>query len=310
MNELDLVRAIRRHAGPPLSRSIVLGIGDDCAILRPPRAHDLLLTTDLLVENLHFIRASQTAPQIGWKALARGLSDIAGMGGRPLAAFFSIAAAPWVCANFIADFYKGARALAALHKVTIAGGDLSRAPEFVCDVTVAGAVPRGKALRRDGARLGDVIAVSGPLGRAAAAGYIESPGPAPRFDAARLLLKAGATTCMDLSDGLAMDLHRLTLESRVSAALDGVLPSAPGATLEQALFGGEDYELLATLPPSARLPRGFTRIGLIVHGKPGRVTFAGAPLPPLGWDPLMPDRFSVLSGQARRQAARSARRRR
>jgi thiamine-monophosphate kinase len=286
MNELDLVRAIRRHAGPPLSKSIVLGIGDDCAILRPPPGHDLLVTTDFLIEDLHFVRSKQTAAEIGWKALARGLSDIAAMGGTPQAALFSLAAAPWVCRNFLADFYKGARKLAALHKVSIVGGDLSVAPRFVCDVTVIGSAPRGKALRRSGARPGDIIAVSGPLGRAAAANYVEHPGPQPRFDAGRPLRKAGATACMDLSDGLAMDLHRLALESGVSAALDGVLPSAPGATLDHALFGGEDYELLATLPPKARLPRGFTRIGVVVKGKPGKVTFAGAPLPPKGWDPL------------------------
>lgn len=286
MNELDLVRAIRRHAGPPLSKSVVLGIGDDCAILRPPPGHDLLVTTDFLIEDLHFIRARQTASEIGWKAMARGLSDIAAMGGTPQAALFSLATAPWVCQNFLADFYKGARKLAALHKVSIVGGDLSASPKFVCDVTVLGSAPRGKALRRSGARPGDVIAVSGPLGRAAAADYIEHPGPQPRFDAAKLLVKARATACMDLSDGLAMDLHRLALESGVSAELDAMLPSAPGATLEHALFGGEDYELLATLPAKARLPKGFTRIGLITQDKPGRVTFAGAPLPPQGWDPL------------------------
>lgn len=290
MNELDLVRAIRRHAGPPLSKNVVLGIGDDCAILRPPSGHDMLVTTDFLIEDLHFVRAKQTASEIGWKALARGLSDIAAMGGEPHAAFFSIAAAPWVCVNFIADFYKGARKLAEKFKVSIAGGDLSVASKFVCDVTVIGSVPRGKALRRSGARPGDVICVSGPLGRAAAAGFIEHPGPMPRFDAGRVLLKARATACMDLSDGLAMDLHRLALESGVSAEIDGVLPSAPGATLDQALFGGEDYELLATLPVNTRLPKGFARIGVITEGKPGKVTFAGAPLPVKGWDPLAQSR--------------------
>mgnify|MGYP000017643800 CR=1 FL=1 len=286
MNELALIRAIRRHAGAPPSKGVLLGIGDDCAILRPPRGCDLLVTTDFLIEDLHFVRARQTGAEIGWKALARGLSDIAAMGGEPQAAFFSLAAAPWVCGHFIADFYKGARKLAEQFQVSIAGGDLSVAPKLVCDVTVVGAVPRGKALRRSGARPGDIIAVSGPLGRAAAANYIERPGPMPRFDAGRALRKAGATACMDLSDGLAMDLHRLALESGVSARLDGVLPSAPGATLDHALFGGEDYELLATLPSSARLPAGFTRIGEIVKGKPGKVTFGGAPLRPAGWDPL------------------------
>jgi thiamine-monophosphate kinase len=108
----------------------------------------------------------------------------------------------------------------------------------------------------------------------------------PRFDAARALMKARATACMDLSDGLGMDLHRLATESGVAASLDGILPSAPGATLEQALFGGEDYELLATLAPGTKVPKGFTRIGELVKGKPGSVLFAGRPLPPVGWDPL------------------------
>jgi thiamine-monophosphate kinase len=148
---------------------------------------------------------------------------------------------------------------------------------------VIGAVPRSKALRRSGARAGDVIYVSGALGHAAASGYRERP--EPRLELGRKL-RGKASACMDLSDGLALDLHRLCVESKVAAELDGVLPSAPGATLEQALSGGEDYELLCALPAGVKAPAGFTRIGVVKTGKPGEVKFAGMKLGPGGWDPF------------------------
>lgn len=284
MNELSLITAIRKWSTPQAAApGVVKGIGDDCAIIRPRANEDLLFTTDFVIEDVHFTRATQTGIDTGWKALARGLSDIAAMGGDARYALVSLALAPWCCHNYVRDLYKGFNKLAGLHGVQIIGGDVSKTEKLSIDVIVIGSTPRGKALRRDGAKPGDVIYVSGALGRAAVKNYKDRP--IPRLELGRKL-RGKATSCMDLSDGLAMDLHRLAVESGVSAELDGPLPSAPNATLEQALFGGEDYELLCTLPAGRRAPQELTRVGLIVKGKPGRVTRAGESLQPRGWDPL------------------------
>jgi thiamine-monophosphate kinase len=169
------------------------------------------------------------------------------------------------------------------HGVAVIGGDVTRGERLAVDVVVVGAVARGKALRRNGARAGDVIYVSGTLGHAAVSGFRERL--EPRLELGRKL-RGKATACMDLSDGLAMDLHRLCVESGVAAELDGVLPSAPGATLEQALSGGEDYELLCALPAGVRAPAGMTRVGRVTKGRAGEVTFGGVKLGAKGWDPF------------------------
>jgi thiamine-monophosphate kinase len=145
---------------------------------------------------------------------------------------------------------------------------------------------RVKALRRDGARPGDVLYVSGRLGKP----HPGEPGCRPirpRLELGRSLL-GRATACMDLSDGLALDLHRLCLESGVAAEVDRV-PVAPGASTERALHGGEDYELLFTLPAGQRAPRGVTRIGTIVSGEAGGVLFQGRKLVPKGWNHFAPE---------------------
>lgn len=284
MNELSLIAAIRRWSAPRAAAAgVVAGIGDDCAIIRPRPNQDLLFTTDFLIEDVHFTRATRTGVDTGWKALARGLSDIAAMGGDARYALVSLALSPWACHNYVRDLYKGLNKLAGLHDVSIIGGDVTKTEKLTIDIIVIGSVPRGKALLRTGARPGDVIYVSGALGRAAVKNYKDRP--VPRLELGRKL-RGKATACMDLSDGLALDLHRLATESGVAAELDGPLPSAPEATFEQALFGGEDYELLCTLPPGRRAPSELTRVGRIVTGKPGRLTLAGESLQPRGWDPL------------------------
>lgn len=272
MNELRLIEKIRRLSGSSL-------IGDDCAVLRPKAGRDLLVTTDLCVENVHFRRETHTGFDAGWKCLARGLSDIAAMGGAPRWCFVSLALAPWTTAKYVRDFYRGLLRLAEEHKVTLSGGDVTRAAVLACDIVVIGEVAAGKALTRSGAQPGDNIYVSGLLGRAAANKYRERA--EPRVALGRRLL-GKATACMDLSDGLAMDLHRLCVESGVAAELDAPVPVFPGATLEQALSGGEDYELLFTSPHV--LP--FARIGRIVAGKAGFVRLSGKRLRPRGWDPI------------------------
>ncbi|MCS7025292.1 MAG: thiamine-phosphate kinase [Bryobacteraceae bacterium] len=295
MNELELVERIRRRAAK--ARNLVLGIGDDCAIYQPAAGEQLLFTTDLLIEGVHFLRETHQPSDCGWKALARGLSDIAAMGGRPRFCLTSLALPGWATTRWAERFYDGLFELARLQKTVLVGGDLARAETIVCDVVVCGSVPEGQALRRDGARPGDAIYVSGLLG-GSALGLAQRRGPAfrrhlrpePRLKLGIALReKLKVTAAMDLSDGLSLDLHRLCVASGVAAELDGDLPLWPGATLDQALHGGEDYELLFTLSSSTRPPRQLagvplTRIGTIVGGRPGVVRLGGRELPLAGFD--------------------------
>ncbi len=282
MDELSLVSAIRACCGGR-GRGVALGIGDDCAILRLRRGEELLATTDFVIEDVHFRRKTHTAADVGWKALARGLSDVAAMGGEARWALVSLALPKWADLRWVRGFYGGLRALGDRFGVTVVGGDVSRTEKLTADVVVLGAAPRGKALRRSGARVGDGIYVSGALGHAAVSGYRDRP--EPRLELGKKL-RGKATACMDLSDGLGLDLRRMCEESGVSAWLDGVLPAAPGATLEQALGGGEDYELLCTIPAGVAAPRELTRVGTVRKGKAGEVWFAGVKLGRTGWDPF------------------------
>lgn len=273
MNELALIEKIRRLARP--GDRIALGIGDDCAIYRPRADEELLFTTDQSIEGVHFL-PDQSASIIGHNALARSLSDIAAMGGEPRFCLVSLAVPPASSAKFIDAFYRGLMALARRTKTVLAGGDLAHSDKVYCDVMVCGSTVRGKALRRSGARPGDLIYVSGRLGKPWG-GRIQ-----PRLQLGRSL-SGRATSCMDLSDGLSLDLHRLCLASGVAAIVDRV-PIVRGVTLDRALHGGEDYELLFTLPPRKSPPRGTTLIGTIVKGRAGAVDFQGHALTPRGYD--------------------------
>jgi len=288
MNELDIVRLIRRMAGKGTP------IGDDCAVLKlPGPRQDLLVTTDMLLEDVHFRRNTHGPAELGRKALARGLSDIAACGGTPRACFVSLAAPRWADQRWIRGFYSGLLALARATKTQLAGGDLARQKKLACDIVVLGSVPRGKALTRRGARAGDGLYVSGELGGAAlglttgrGSAWKRHVNPEPRLSLGRYL-RGRATACMDLSDGLSIDLHRLCQESGLAAVVDRPLPVFHGANLDQALHGGEDYELLFT--SSKRIPavwRGLplTRIGTMQKGRTGEVEFFGRPLKPKGYD--------------------------
>jgi thiamine-monophosphate kinase len=269
--------ALIARIGPTArGRGLMKGIGDDCAIYRPRAGEDLLYTTDLFIEDVHFRRGDGDAPSLGRRALARSLSDIAAMGGTPRFCLVSLALPPWVDEKWFGGFYRGLKALATETGTAVAGGDLSHAPQLVCDVMICGTVAKGRALRRDGAKPGDAIYVSGPLG-----GWTRRREIVPRLDIGRRLI-GKATACMDLSDGLSLDLHRLARASGAGATLDRGLPVLEGATLEQALHDGEDYELLYTAPPRVRVPG--HRIGTISKDRPGRVTFMGLPLKPGGYD--------------------------
>jgi len=295
--EWAILDAIRRRVRLQQHPGLLLGIGDDCAIFHSKRAdEELVFTTDLLLEDVHFRHATHPADAVGHKALARGLSDIAAMGGVPRFCLLSLAVGHDADRHWINRFYDGLLRLSGETGAPLAGGDLARAAKTACDIVVCGAVPRGRALRRNGARAGDSIYVSGQLG-VSALGLQKKKGPAwarhlrpvPRLDLGVMLRdRIHATSAMDLSDGLSIDLHRLAMASGLHAAIDPP-PVSPGASLEQALHGGEDYELVFTARPSVKVPARFrgiplTKIGEMRRGRAGVVTLSDAPLAPLGYD--------------------------
>ncbi|HTB96252.1 MAG TPA: thiamine-phosphate kinase [Terracidiphilus sp.] len=299
--ELALIGQIRRRAGKSGSAGVRLGIGDDCALLRLRPGEELAVTTDLSIAGQHFQLDAHPAHAVGHRTLARGLSDLAAMGARPVAAFLSLGLPPALTEKhgrkraWVEEFLDGLLALAEEYDTQLAGGDLAEAPVAVADIVLTGAVPQGRALLRAGAHAGDALYVTGTLGGSAVglkrikAGKQGAKGkgtaealaahlyPRPRVAQGLWLQRRGAATaCIDLSDGLSTDLQHVCEESGVHAEVDAAaLPVAQGATLEQALHGGEDYELLFTARPEARIPRGIagiavTRIGRILQRRAGR----------------------------------------
>jgi thiamine-monophosphate kinase len=296
LTEESILERLRRRVTIPRRSQVIAGIGDDCAIFRPPGAtEDLLLTTDLLLEGVHFKLSTHSPDAVGWKALARGLSDIAAMGGVPRFCLVSLGL-PGAGRGWVDRFYGGLLKLAKSVGVALAGGDLAHSERVVCDIVVAGSVPKGSAMRRDGAQAGDAIFISGRLG-GSALGLATRKGrawrrhlrPHPRLELGRYLRQnLQATAAMDLSDGLSIDLRRLCLASKVSAEIEAP-PVFPGATGEQALHGGEDYELLFTVRPGISVPPRFenlllSRIGTLHRGRAGLVLLNGQPLAALGYD--------------------------
>jgi thiamine-monophosphate kinase len=274
MNELELIERIRRMNGRARG-GVIRGIGDDCAVFRPRKKEDLLLKTDQLIEKIHF-SSSMPPDMVGERALARCLSDIAAAGGDPRCCLLALAVPRNTSKRWILEFFRGFMRLANRTETVLAGGDLARDNKVHCSVTVVGAVKRGRALTRAGANPGDHLYVSGKLGKPWDK-RIE-----PRLGLGRKL-SGKATACIDLSDGLSLDLHRLCKESRVAAQLEHV-PIVRGASLERALHGGEDYELLFTMPARLEPPTGAIRIGTIARGIPGTVWFEGEKLTPRGYD--------------------------
>jgi thiamine-monophosphate kinase len=268
MNEIALIDRLRKMKG-------VSGIGDDCAVFRPKATEDLLLKTDQLIEGVHFPKTMR-AETIGERALARPLSDIAAAGGDPRCCLVALAIPRTKSQRWMLSFFRGLLSLGLKTGTVLMGGDLAHDDKVHCSIMVVGAVKRGRALTRSGARPGDQLYVSGPLGKPWDQEIV------PRLALGRKL-SGKATACIDLSDGLSLDLHRLCKESRAAAKLEHV-PILPGASLERALHGGEDYELLFTLPPDVKPPAGTTRIGTIIRGTAGAVWFEGKKLAPRGYD--------------------------
>lgn len=263
LNETELIQLIRSQL-PRSARSIRKGIGDDAAVFVPNPGAEIVITTDMLVEGVHFDLSYFLAEEVGHKALAVNLSDIAAMGAEPLYALTSLALPANTSNEFVASLYRGLGELGRIHKVDVIGGNLSRSPgPLILDVTILGE-SRSGFLARSGARPNDLIAVTGVLGAAAAGlGALREHGraaiekhpewtraqlrPEPRLALGRKLL-GKATAGMDISDGLASDLHHLARESGVGLRIEeSKIPLAPGVTLENALNGGEDYELVVTL---------------------------------------------------------------
>jgi thiamine-monophosphate kinase len=296
-SERNVTARLRKMVCNPPGSPMVLGIGDDCAIYRPRgSADDLLFTADQFIEGVHFLRTTHKAADVGRIALARSLSDIAAMGGLPRFCLVSLCVAGWANSKWVDAFFDALNALAVSSGTVLAGGDLARGETLACDVTVCGAVPRGTALRRDGARPHHEIYVSGKLG-GSALGLSSKKGkakkrhlnPEPRLELGNYLRETlRATAAIDISDGLSLDLERLCLASGVAAEIIDP-PRFPGTTVEQALHGGEEYELLFTVRPGTRVPEAFgdlplTRIGTIFKGLPGEMRHNGNPLTALGFD--------------------------
>ncbi len=285
-------------------------------MLRTLPGRDSLVTTDFTLEGVHFRRDWHPAESVGHRCLARGLSDIAAMGGEPVAIFVSLALPRDLPQSWVGRFARSLISFAEKNGATLAGGDTAESPNgILADIIVVGSVPKGRAILRSGARPGDLIYVSGELGGSAAAllqmrawprkklnprDYRRHFYPEPRIEFGRILREKGfATAMIDTSDGLSTDLAHICEESGVGAELEAAFiprarvgKPAREAGLDLALHGGEDYELLFTAPASKRVPSrlagvAVTQIGHITRSRKIFVAQSrGIPyeLVPRGWE--------------------------
>ncbi len=321
--EFRRIESLLAVAGAAAGSDVLLGPGDDAAVVALRDGERLVLSCDLSIEEVHFRREWLSWESIGWRAAASALSDLAAMGARPIGALLALALAPELDASVSDAIARGVGACLVRFDVPLLGGDLSRSPgPAVLDVVVAGATDR--PLTRSGARPGDEIWVTGALGGAAAAaaafgaGLEPDPdarsafeGPVPRLpEIAWLAERARITAAIDLSDGLSGDAGHLAQASGVRLEIDlDAIPLAAsldawrdrGAALRLAAAGGEDYELLLAAEPGsvAGLSEAFgaefgarlTRIGVVAEGKGvAWMDAAGGPVdgPAGGWDHFAP----------------------
>jgi thiamine-monophosphate kinase len=314
------LHAIVARAAPS---ALLVGIGDDAAVWQPSRSHRSVITTDALVEGVHFTRASMSASDVGHRALASNLSDIAAMGAKPVLATIAFGVGPAIDEAWILDCYRGIAALAERTHCAIAGGDIVRAPAITISITIVGEVRPSNLKLRSGMQPGDAIAVTGPLGasRAGLAVALEHPElagdpaaaaalrafrtPEPRMaEGYWLAASRNVRAMMDTSDGLSTDLARLARASNAGATIDA-LPAADAARAiaqrtganadEWALDGGEDFELLVAVAPRAfthlagrfhaRFGRPLLRVGTAT-AEPGLRHADGRPIGSAGWDHL------------------------
>ncbi|MFH1045864.1 MAG: thiamine-phosphate kinase [Candidatus Omnitrophota bacterium] len=274
IGEFGLIERIAKQL--TTDKTVIRGIGDDAAVISDSGDSYLLFTTDMLVEGVHFTRREASFYQIGRKSLAVNISDIAAMGGIPTYAVVSCglpAALPLSAAD---EMIRGISTLAKEFGVNIVGGDTVRSPVIVINIALLGKVKKNELVLRSGAKVNDLIFVSGTLGNTR---RLKQYNFIPRLKEARYLVKQYKPSSMiDLSDGLASDLRRISEQSRVGAVLfEELLPLAPGATARGALYDGEDFELLFTLPlervralyAKRALPDFCTCVGKIVTRKEG-----------------------------------------
>ena len=257
----------------PQDASVVLGPGDDCAVLETSGDTELLAAVDQLARDIHY--TADTPPGLaGEKLLKRNLSDIAAMGGTPRWALLTVAAGGRD-GRWVLEFCRGVSRCAAKYRVSVAGGDLAglKTDTEVATLTILGEVPAGRAIRRSGARPGDALYVTGEIGNSFASRHHLTF--SPRLEEG-VFLRGKATAMLDISDGLLLDARRLARASQADLKLDAArVPLRAGARLPDALSDGEDYELLFTAPPELetrwdrRLAK-LTRIGEVLPGE-GRI---------------------------------------
>lgn len=327
LSETDLVRAIRRVLSGD-APGVVVGVGDDAAVVEPGE-HQLVLSADPLVEGVHFRLETTSAHNLGHKAISVNVSDLAAMGASPRYALVCIAVPRETEPSWIMGFYGGVREAADEYGLGVVGGDTSRAERVFIAPFVVGAVGVGRAVTRRGARPGDRLVVTGSLGAAAGGLRLTQAAtrevraalatdwerqlvaayerPSARVGEGQILARVGATAMMDISDGLALDLSRLCEESGIGARIQlTAVPVSQAMSelarllkidpLDLALHGGEDYELLAAVPPEAveearvrlkeSLGTPLTEIGEIADGAVVAVDADGVQriLEPRGWD--------------------------
>jgi thiamine-monophosphate kinase len=255
LGEGGLIQRIRAQFQ---NSGVVLGIGDDTAILDIPEGHSVLFCSDLLAEDSHFIRGLHPADSVGYKAVAVNVSDIGAMGGVPMHFVISLAAPGDLDLEWVDGFYSGVARACREFKVTLVGGDSSTAKSIFVDVAMIGRVKTGAAVLRSGAKPGDNIYVTGALGGSSRGlkllqnGVRDDPAvqrhlfPQPRHVIGSAVASK-AHSMIDVSDGLSTDLGHILAESKVSARIyKDRIPAAPGASNAEVLHGGEEYELILT----------------------------------------------------------------
>lgn len=305
------------------NRGLRLGVGDDAALFQPTKSHETILTCDWFLEGTHFLRDKHPADAVGWKCLARAVSDVAAMGGVPRCFLLSLTLPATHTGRWLDEFLGGLRRASRRFECVLAGGDTTRRKDVLINITVVGEVRSGRAVLRSGAKPGDVLFVSGRLGKAELglrmirqSKHLLNRGeqilkkhlyPEPRLALGRWLAeKYLASAMMDLSDGLSTDLPRLCAASGVGARIrveqiptfqprSRVLGNAENL-LELALHGGDDYELLFTVPKrnAWKIPRSFEGIPLTAIGEITQeqcllridAALREAPLLNRGWDPF------------------------
>ena len=316
VNNLSVILSLSKDDSPG---RVIIGIGDDAALWQPSRSHRSVISTDMLVEGVHFRRETMSLEDAGWRAMAAALSDLAAMGARPVLATVALGVPAANADAQIVELYQGIAAAARRFEITIAGGDLSRSDLVTISVTVVGEVSNSRVKTRAGGGPGDVLAVTGALGAARAGLELANqPGlmdgangdaalqafrrPTPRIAEGRFLgASANVTAMMDCSDGLSTDARRLCVASGCGAVLEAIAVADSAREVAQrlgedperfALAGGEDFELLVTVRARAfrylagryekRFKKRLLRVGALRKGRD--VEWRGAPLDRLGWD--------------------------